>query len=80
MNKKLLQASILGFESVLYLPKIGEARGIIQDIVDKYEETPAASWQYDQATGEEQQTIFGEVKQESGRGEFVGDLFNYTEE
>jgi hypothetical protein len=79
MNIKLLQASVLGFESVLYLPKIAEARGIIQQLVDKYE-TPAASWEYDQATGEEQRTIFPEVKPATSQGEFVGDLFNYTED
>ena len=45
-----------------------------------YAEPLNKSWQYDQATGEEQQTIFPEAKQEPGKGEFVGDLFNYTEE
>ena len=39
-----------------------------------------SSWEYDTATGEEQQTIFKEIKPETNAGEFVGDLFNYTEE
>ena len=38
------------------------------------------SWEYDIETGEEQQTIFKEVKPETDKGEFVGDLFSYDEE
>ena len=38
------------------------------------------SWEYDTETGEEQQTIFKEVKPETNKGEFIGDLFSYDEE
>jgi len=38
------------------------------------------SWEFDTETGEEQQTIFKEVKPETNKGEFVGDLFSYDEE
>jgi len=39
-----------------------------------------SSWEYDTATGEEQQIIFKEIKPETDKGEFVGDLFSYDEE
>jgi hypothetical protein len=46
-----------------------------------FDETPEkTSWEYDIETGEEQQTIFKEVKPETNKGEFVGDLFSYDEE
>ena len=44
------------------------------------EEKKKLFWQYDTETGEEQQTIFKEVKPETDKGEFVGDLFSYDEE
>jgi hypothetical protein len=46
-----------------------------------FDETPdKTSWEFDTETGEEQQTIFKEVKPETDKGEFVGDLFSYDEE
>lgn len=51
-------------------------------MTDKKEkkEKKKLSWEYDTETGEEQQTIFKEVKPETDKGEFVGDLFSYDEE
>jgi hypothetical protein len=47
---------------------------------EKEKEKEKLSWEYDIETGEEQQTIFKEVKPETDKGEFVGDLFSYDEE
>ena len=79
MNIKLLQASALAYESALYLPDIFEARMIALVISRRYE-LPVKTWQYDTTTGEEQQTVFNEIKEETDQGNFVGDLFNYNEE
>jgi len=80
MNIKLLQASVFGYESVVQTNDPEEAKANIDEVIYNYDLPGFTSWQYDQATGEEQQTIFPEAKQEAGKGEFVGDLFNYTEE
>ena len=80
MNIKLLQSSVFGYESVLHMDDSEEAKLNIDEVIYNYDLPGFTSWQYDTTTGEEQQTVFNEVKEETDQGEFVGDLFNYTEE